>query len=236
MNDFNLYSQIFPKANMDFRVIEQDELDDKMDWTEGACVISELNQKEIKSLKNSHIDALTASGVHNDFRNIFLTHDKRFLKLLTDPVFLDAALSAEEQKIVSTFTIPTYILPVDNAFFEEAYAHKDHWILKPHLLGKGEGIVAGQTVSEERWKKLFDTEQIQNMVLQPMIEQPIFAGTIGKEIRNDYVVGTLLYFDNEYYGPGVYRTSSFCVTNQGDHRKRAQVVAEREERWNDITI
>ncbi|MDR1624472.1 MAG: hypothetical protein LBS04_05810 [Tannerellaceae bacterium] len=236
MNDFKLYSLIFPKANIDFRVIELDELEYKIDILKGACVIGELNQQEIKSLTNRHIDALVASGIYNDFRNIFLVHDKRFFKLLTDPVFLDAALSAEEQKILSTFTIPSYTLPGDKAFFEEAYARKDNWILKPHLLGKGEGVMAGQAVSEEEWKKLFETEQVQSMILQHLVEQPLFPGTIGQEIRNDYVVGTLLYFDNDYYGPGEYRASSFCVTNQGDHRKVAQIVAEREERLADITI
>jgi hypothetical protein len=233
---FKLYSLIFPKANIDFQVIESDELEYKIDLLKGACVISELNQQEIKLLANKHIDALAASGVYNDFRNIFLIHDKRFLKLLTNPVFLDAALSVEERSILSTFTIPSYTLPGDKAFFEAAYTHKDNWILKPHLLGKSEGIVAGQAVSEEEWKKLFEMEQVQSMILQPMVEQPLFPGTIGKEIRNDYIVGTLLYFDNEYYGPGFYRASSFCVTNQRDDRKRAQIVAEREERFADITI
>jgi hypothetical protein len=236
MNDFKLYSELFPAAHIDFRVIDPKNLNKQIRETDGAAIISELSQEEIKSLDNSAIEALTAAGIYNDFRHIFLAHDKRFLQLLTDPVFLNAALSPEEQQVLARFTIPTYTLPHDRAAFDRAYADKNQWILKPHLLGKGKGIVAGPTVTEEEWQRLFDTGQIHDKILQPMIAQPRFATTIGNEVRNDYIVGTLLYFGDAYYGPGEFRASSFCVTNQGDHRKRAQVVAARDGRWSDITL
>jgi hypothetical protein len=45
-------------------------------------------------------------------------------------------------------------------------------------------------------------------------------------IYQDYVVGTLLCFDNRFLGPGICRASSFPVTNQGDDRKVSVFVTQ----------
>jgi hypothetical protein len=45
---------------------------------------------------------------------------------------------------------------------------------------------------------------------------------VGSEVRtNDYVTGTLLFFQGGYFGPGMFRASSHPVINVGDDRKIA---------------
>jgi hypothetical protein len=57
------------------------------------------------------------------------------------------------------------------------------------------------------------------MVLQPFVRQRRFTAPWGGRICQDYVVGTLLCFDDQFFGPGIARASSCPVTNQGDDRK-----------------
>ena len=172
---------------------------------------------------------MTAIKIHNDFRNLFLIHDKRFFYILTNPDFIERALTKEEADILNAFTIPSYIYPLHKEYFTDAYGNKDKYIIKHILYGKSEAVYAGCVTKEEDWKKIFDTENLEHMVLQPMLDQKKYIGKIGQEERNDFIAGTYLYFNEEYFGPGIYRASSFVVTNQGDDRKCAQIVAEVDE-------
>lgn len=238
LGDFKTYSHLFELSEgIDFKVIELDHLADEIGDLKGARVIEELNFSEIKSLPNHLIEKLTEARVHNDFRNILLIHDKRFFQLLTTPRFLKSALSDVECDLLSEFTIPSYSFNTHPELFKEAMHNKEAWIIKPINCGKSEGVKAGSVTSQEDWELSFHDEVVGNMVLQPMIQQRKFRGTIGEEIRNDYVAGTLLYFNNEFYGPGIYRASSFVVTNIKDDRKVAQIVADGTyTEFKDVTI
>jgi len=226
LGDFKIYTEIFQKAGYDIRIIELENLSENLGILEGSAVVEELNHKEIRAMPLEIIDVLNKYRIHNDFRNLFLVHDKRFFALLTYQPFLEAALTAEERFHLARFTIPTYTWSQDRSIWEEAHRHKDDWILKPILFGKSEGVHAGCVTDERTWDDLFTSGQTQEMVLQPMVRQRRFVGKVGDEVRDDYVAGTLLYFNREFFGPGIYRASSFIVTNQGDDRKLAQVVAD----------
>ncbi len=230
MNEFKIYSRIFPAAGIDFNVVDVGDIADNMDKLVGARVIEELTLNEIKSLTNEQIHAMIEAGMYNDVRNIILIHDKRFFKVLRDEAFLKEALSEDERLLLAEFALPSYTQPDDKDQYDAAYDDKDSWILKPYGLGKGEGIVAGCTVDDAAWKELFDSREADRMILQPMVDQRRFDGTISElgEIRSDFVAGTFLYVDNEYYGPGLYRSSSFEVSNQRDFRKVAQLVCDTE--------
>ena len=229
LGDFKIYTSIFEAANVDCHIIELDDLSQKMHLLSGATVVEELNHAEIKKLPNSIIDELTAIKIHNDFRNLFLIHDKRFFYILTNPDFIERALTKEEADILNAFTIPSYIYPLHKEYFTDAYGNKDKYIIKHILYGKSEAVYAGCVTKEEDWKKIFDTENLEHMVLQPMLDQKKYIGKIGQEERNDFIAGTYLYFNEEYFGPGIYRASSFVVTNQGDDRKCDKIVAEVDE-------
>ena len=236
LGDFKIYARWFERAGIDFQVVSPDELPRKLHTLADARVIEELNHREILAMPDLMIDELCAAGIFNDFRNLFLVHDKRFFALLSDSAFQHKALSANEREILTAFLVPTYTLPEHPEQFEEARKNKTAWILKSIRFGKSEGIYAGCVTAPQLWEELFSSGRVKELVLQPMIRQSRFKGTIGAEIREDYVAGTFLYFDDQYYGPGIYRASSFEVTNVKDDRKLAQVVAERDGRYKDITI
>lgn len=236
LGDFKTYSKWFEIAEMDYQVIDLKDLSQKLDLLKDATVIEELNHAEISALPDALIDELCAAGVFNDFRNLFLIHDKRFFRLLSEPFFLERALSVQDRKLLAFFMVPTYTFPDCCAQFDAARANPGDWILKTTRFGKSEGIYAGCVTSPAVWEELFRSQKIEHMVLQPMIRQYRFKGTIGEEVRNDYVAGTFLYFDHEFFGPGIYRASSYAVTNVKDDRKVAQVVAQREERYDHLTI
>jgi hypothetical protein len=221
-----VYVPIFEAAGIDCQVIELEDLPHKMHLLSGATVVEELNHEEIKKLPLSIIDELTAAKIHNDFRNLFLIHDKRFFYILTNPDFIESALTREEALVLSSFTIPSYVYPFHKDYFMDALVNKNKYIIKHIRYGKSEAVYAGCVTKEEDWKKIFDKHELSDMVLQPMLEQKKYVGKVGDEERNDFVAGTYLYFNEEYFGPGLYRASSFVVTNQGDDRKCAQVVAE----------
>ena len=225
LGDFKIYTSIFEAADIDYLVIDLEDLPNKMHLLSGATVIEELNHAEIKQLPLSIIDELTAAKIHNDFRNLFLIHDKRFFYILTNSSFLENAMSKEEADLLSSFTIPSYVYPFHKDYYTDAYSNKNKYIIKNTLYGKSEGVYAGCVTSEEDWKQIFENNNLSDMVLQPMLDQKKYVGKIGEEERNDYAAGTLLYFNEEYFGPGLYRASSFVVTNQGDDRKMAQIVA-----------
>lgn len=226
LGDFKIYCEIFEKAGYDTIIIELEELPMNLDQLKGSTVIEELNHKEIRELPLEIIDALNECHIHNDFRNLFLIHDKRFFALLTYVPFLEAALTPEERAHLARFTVPTYTWQQERPTWEMARKQKDDWILKPILFGKSEGVRAGCVTSGNEWESLFSSGEVERMVLQPMVKQSLFPGKIGDEVRKDYVAGTLLYFNQEFFGPGIYRASSFKVTNQGDDRKLAQIVAD----------
>lgn len=232
LGDFKIYTEIFQKSGYEVHVIELEELPQKLDLLKNAAVIEELNHKEILSLPDEYIEILTEACVFNDFRNLFLLHDKRFFHVLTDERFLTKALDASEKEFLERYTIPSYVKNLHPEKYDAAYNDKDNWIIKPTLLGKSEDIYAGCITEEKKWKEIFNRSDIDKFVLQPLIKQKKFTGTIGSEDRDDFVAGTFLYFDDQYFGPGIYRASSCVITNFGDDRKLAQVVIDN----NDVEI
>jgi len=237
LGDFKTYCKLFSLADdIDYKVIDLENIFEERVDLYDAMIIEELNFPEIKALPDDLIEQLTAGGIHNDFRNILLVHDKRFFEVLTESRFMEAALTQEEQHLLKEFTIPSYSIYTHPEIFANAYISKDDWIIKPYNCGKSEGVKAGCVTSKEEWESQFKSDSIGNMILQPMVRQRKFHGTIGDEGRDDYIVGTLLYFNDEYYGPGIYRASSYIVTNIIDDRKVAQVVAVRDNSFADITI
>jgi hypothetical protein len=235
MCDFRIYSRLFADS-ADFDVICPYEVKQRESELKDATVIEELNLDEICSMDDESIDILCKNNVFNDLRNLFLVHDKRFFVMLSDDAFLGKFLDDDEKSLLSGFLVPSYVNTVNPEVFEKAHREKNDWILKPFNLGKSVGVVAGCMADGAYWDSLFEGGAIDGYVLQPMIPQCRFSGYVGNELRNDYVTGTLLYMDDKYYGPGLYRASSCIVTNQGDDRKLAFVIADEKKGSDGINV
>ena len=92
-------------------------------------------------------------------------------------------------------------------------------------------MFAGPLTDAAEWQALFDTGRADRMVLQEYVPQRRFRGTIGGQAYRDYAAGTLLFFEEGYFGPGLFRTSSYPVTNKVDDRKIAPLVTPDADRF-----
>jgi len=222
--DLRLYSQIFEKSGLPCTVIAPDELAQHVALLSLAAVINELNQMDLELLDQALIDKIAAANGLNDLRTIFLIHDKRFMAVLSDPTFLANFLTDPEIEFLRKHIIPTYTRSQQPELWEQARTDKTRWILKPYLLGKSEGLLAGHLTDESRWQQAFATSELDHMILQPFVDQKKFEASLDGQLRHDYVVGTFLCFDDQFFGPGRFRTSTSPITNQGDERKIAAFV------------
>jgi hypothetical protein len=225
LEEIKIYPSIFENAGIPCHVIPIEELPQKLRLLENAWVIEELTFTEIRGFPLEIVDALARCRLHNSIKAILFTHDKRFYYVLNQPEFLLNALEPLEREILKKYILPTYIYSNDPEEWERAYKNKDEYILKHQIKGKCMDVYAGCITDDASWKKLFDPEILKRMVLQPFVDQRRFDGFVGTEKRNDFVAGTLLYFNQEFFGPGLYRTSSLPVSGLRDIRKIAQLVA-----------
>ncbi len=230
LEEFKLYPTIFQNAGIECRIIPIEELPDSLGLLEDAWVVEELNHWEIRSFPMEIIEALAAARMHNSIRTIYFAHDKRFFRLLSRRSVVEQVLDYEEAELLRKYLVLTYTPGDDADIWSDAYNNRESYILKHQIMGKSEQVYAGCVTDEAAWKSLFDSGDINQMVLQPFVRQRKFKDSIGKEQRDDYVAGTLLYFNQEYFGPGLFRASSFPVTNKQDDRKIAQLVSASEQR------
>jgi len=63
-------------------------------------------------------------------------------------------------------------------------------------------------------------------VLQEWVDQVPYSGKVNDQPYRDFLVGSALYWDDQFYGLAEYRTSSHPVTNKVDHRKLTSVFVE----------
>lgn len=186
-----------------------------------VVVITQLTHSEWENLPLDWVIHINKNILLNDIRTVFLIHDKRFFSVLNNRDFLKNALPENEIQKFLPYITPTYLSDVHFEKWIDAKENKNDFILKPTNLGKGEGVYYGKLTSEEDWHHLLETNSSKR-IIQPYIKQRKFSGYVQQEYRkDDYFVGTLLYFNDKYYGPGLIRASSHPITNQGDDRKVA---------------
>lgn len=88
--------------------------------------------------------------------------------------------------------------------------NRSKWLLKPCLLGKGEGIKFGKDYPKQTWIDLVNkTAQSNRFILQEYIEQYKFDFTPIGDSRSSYwqmnLIGTLLCLNEKLLGVGIYR-------------------------------
>lgn len=234
--DIRYYSQVFQGAGFPFISLDLESLPDNLDLLEGSAVVNELNQMDMERLDESLIEAIAASNSLNDLRTIFLAHDKRFLAVLSNREFLSRFLSETEIDFLTERVAPTYTRAQRPDLWEQARKDKANWLIKPYLLGKSQNLHAGCVARQKDWDAVFESEALDGMVLQPFIRQKQFVSELGGRKYQDYVVGTLLGFDDRFFGPGISRASSFPVTNQGDDRKVVAAVCRNSQIQTDFIL
>ena len=223
-NESKLFMPVFEAAGVPVEKIPAAEVPSSTHLFEKAAVIGELSHEELCALPAETVEAMVGSNLLNDLRTVFLIHDKRFFALLHRDEFMENALTAEEREAFRPYLIPTYTRHLNPEIWPAARNHKDRWIIKPFNNGMSIDVFAGPLTSAADWEALFDSGRADAMVLQEYVPQRKFRGTVAGMPREDYAASTLLFFEDGYYGTGVFRASSHPVTNQGDDRKIAPLV------------
>jgi hypothetical protein len=223
-NETRYICSVFEQAGYAVHLLALDEIAEHLALLENAAIIGELSHDEICRLTPQALDSIIHSNLLNDLRTVFLIHDKRFFSLLSNEAFLNAAMSREEAETFRSYIVPALGWRERRDIWEQARKNKEGWIIKPRALGKGIGVRAGRFTSEEDWQNIFLQDDVEDLTLQPYIQQTEIRGWVGEEARQDYVVGTLLFFEDEFFGPGFFRASSHPITNQGDIRKITTLV------------
>lgn len=211
-----------------------------------STIFSALNQQDLLSFKMETLQAMIDARMLNDFRTIFLAHDKRFLHLIFVDEFTRQCLTEEEAAFLRQHTIPTCLPPkaefkiedsklkINNSeSWDDAITHKDKYILKPYNLGKSVGVYAGVMTDEETWRNTIFNSQLSifnpNYILQPFIRQRTYPCEWEGKHYDEYVCGMMLCMDDRYFDSGVFRTSSAPVTNKVDHRKMCVIHSDDED-------
>ena len=225
-NDTKFVVPVFEKAGFPVQVIPAAEVPARTHDFRGAAVLGELSHEEICALPTETVAAIVAADSMNDLRTVFLIHDKRFFALLNHAAFMKEALAPAEIAELRPYLVPTYTKRLNPEIWPEARNDKSRWIIKPYNMGKSIDVHAGALTDAAEWTALFDSGRADRMVLQEFVPQRKFRGTIGGQPCHDYVTGTLLFFEDGFFGPGLCRASSYPVTNKVDDRKVAPLVTE----------
>ena len=231
-SEIALYKPFYERFGKTVTIYEADEVEKNIGEWNGNFVISALNQKDILSYSMDTIKAMIDSGMYSDFRTIFLSHDKRFMRMWFEDDFTDKFLAKEEASFIRKHAIETYVCAEANsnpnvaAAMNDAYLHKDGYILKHYCLGKSEKVYAGPLTSDAEWKELFDSGSVKDMIMQPFLAQRKFATVWEGTPFDDYACGMMLCVDDKFFDSGMFRASSCPVTNKVDDRKICAVATD----------
>lgn len=221
-----IYPEIFKRSGFECKLISVEEFDISIISSNEVFIIIELMFDEILSLPLPWIERIMQSVPLNPFNTYFNAGDKRFFYLMHRPEFIDEVLLSEEKAFLMKYLVPAYIPGSAQEIWEDAFRNKNKYILKHYGKGRGENVYAGITTFQNEWEGHFSPGKIDYMVLQPYIIQKIFDGIVGHAKRKDYVTGTLLFFDQQFFGPGLYRTHKNPVhSGTGDFRKMTSLVS-----------
>ena len=189
-----------------------------------SFVISEIMISEIEELSNREIELLAESHIVNDYRTVFVAHDKRFFSILNSAELKKSILTERELQYLDAFLLKTIPFAHYTGSNEELIEGKDNWILKHVNLGRSREIFSGLEFSKMEWARLIHSKDRNDFVLQEFVPQMQFSGFVGDKLYSEFLTGTLLYFDERYFGQGLFRASSHFVANKVDNRNISPVV------------
>lgn len=182
---------------------------------ENQQFILNLQQEELLALDPQRFTQITDNTYFNDIRTIFIAHDKRLFAILCNQDIMSKYMTADEFKRLSRYVIPTYL--IDEKIKRDISANTEAWVLKKFTGGKGEGMTIGKETPPSALKKTLQTAAL-DAIAQPFIEQPLFnLINYHADIKNShdrlYLVGSILSFNNQLLGPGLFRASAKTVIN-----------------------
>jgi hypothetical protein len=225
-NEIPLYEAYYAYIGKKVHILEAEEVESNIENWKGKMIFSALNQHDLLGFSIDTLKTMMDSKMINDFRTTFLVHDKRFMRLWFEDVFTSNFLTEEETEFLRSHSIETYICKEKPSILQDAYTNKDQYILKHYCLGKSEKVYAGLLTDNAAWQFLFDSGQIEDMILQPFIKQRVYPTVWEGQAFDDYICGMMLCVNDQFFDNGLVRTSSLPVTNVGDDRKACMIMTD----------
>ena len=223
------FTPIFLNAGLEVKEISYKDIWENRDFIKKSLVINEFMMNEIETLSRKELELLADAELINDYRNIFIAHDKRFFTILQDPIVQKQILTDAEMSLLNRFLIDTHQCESDTYDKQEVINNKDAWILKHVNLGRSREIFAGLELSQEEWEIKIKSINPTDYILQKWVPQLKFNGNVSGVEHNDHLTGTLLYFDESYFGLGLFRASSHIIANKVDNRNIFPFVVKEKE-------
>ncbi|MHA7865545.1 hypothetical protein [Flagellimonas marinaquae] len=189
------------------------------DWVNGAAIIAELTFEEWLGMPIELVRLMMKRPLLNDPRIVFIVHDKSFFGLVNFKEITDKALSPEESSFIQKAFAETFFAGHHPEMWENAGQNPKDWMLKPRRLGRSVDIIAGSLSTPEEWQAALTAAQGKgNMILQKWHLSKKISGTVQRVDYEDYFAGTLLYWGDEFFGPGLFRASCYPISNVKDNR------------------
>lgn len=217
-NSSRRFMKIFRDSGIKISHLHWSDLSSNLERLSRAFIVSELTLDEIESIPIEVHRHLSNCRLINDFRTVFLLHDKRFFSVLADEALQRACLSEDDRLFLADFLIPTFVLDPNSPWKLEAINRQENWVLKHRALGKSANVYAGIATKKEDWERYFEHDRIEDYILQQWVPQRLWDGTVKGKVYSDYVTGTLMFFDEHYFGQGPIRTSGHPVRSRTNNR------------------
>jgi len=219
-NESMYLPSIIPEAGIELDVCTYEEwLRHGAGWVNDAAIIAELTFEEWIGMPMQLVRSMMKRPLLNDPRIVFIVHDKSFFGLVNFKEITDKVLNPEETAFIQEAFAETYMADYHPEMLENALQKPKDWMLKPRRLGRSVDIIAGSLSTPEEWQAALTAAQEKgNMILQKWHLSKKIRGTVRGIDYEDYFVGTLLYWGDEFFGLGMSRASSYPISNVKDNR------------------
>ena len=174
--------------------------------------ILEMDREELKAIDPDILKAIIKSDICiNDVRSLILVHDKQILSILYDEEIVKDYLSEEDHDFIKRYLVPAYTL--NSKELRNDLVHStENWVLKKNSGGRGIDMYVKNECTPETWQRVITSEWKDYMV-QKFVDQKVFDLEQSNEIKKINIVGMLLCYNKESFGPGIFRGSTNSIIN-----------------------
>ncbi|KAJ3493096.1 hypothetical protein NLG97_g4959 [Lecanicillium saksenae] len=181
----------------------------------------ELHQHELFQLDPEMLRAVSLR-CFNDMRTLLLVHDKRLLGVIHQelgPLTKRGVITPGQAAMLDRGIAHT-ILPGSaelRALLSESDEARHVYLLKPFRSGKGNGIVFGEDLSADEWRRVVEglrSAHGASILVQRRVKQHRYDVILNQtgEIGHYAIVGTYHVVNGQYLGLGIWRCSPERIT------------------------
>jgi hypothetical protein len=174
--------------------------------------VLEMDREELKKISPEVLQGLIDSKkCLNDIRTLILVHDKRILSVFYDEEIICDYINKEDHDFLKRFLIPSYTLDSEKRR-NEVINSISNWVLKKNSGGRGIGIYVKNDCTPETWNNVVSNEW-KDYMIQEYVDQKVFELEQDGKTEAINIVGLLLFYNAQSFGPGIFRGSSQSVIN-----------------------